>query len=884
MYRGTVVLACALLVGASPALAQTSDPDVLDYREHDASVTALNILPPGQGRYMNGPELALAQATGEQPPHNTDQMEMYDRMVQGAPEVTEGELADYFKDASLGVRADDIAREYGPRTGVTVRRDGYGVPHVYGATRSDTMFGAGYVTAEDRLFMIDTLRHVGRGRTSEFLGASEANLAMDRASYLAAGYTEDELQQMIDRGTKLDPEIGAIAQQDLEDFTAGVNAFIGEARADPSKLPGEYEALQQLPEDWKPTDTVAVASLIGSQLGVGGGRELDNAAFLEALRAEGFSARAARRVLADFRFANDPEAPTTTNVRFDYRTARGRTDPRSVALPDRARDLQQQMSAATAPTHIDGPFGRIALRLPEAASNALLVGPQLSASGRPIAVFGPQVAYWSPEILMEMELVGPGIHTRGVGFPGISQYTLLGRGRNYAYSATSAGGDQVDIFAERLCDPEGGEPDQDSTFYLEGRKCVEMYERTDQWVAKPSAAGFPPEPGGDSVLVTMTTQRTDDGIVQARGTIDDEPVAFVAKRSTFKKEVDSAGAYVLASDPGYMKSARDFQRAFALFGFTFNWFYLDHRDIAFQLGGYHPLRAPRTDLDLPVWGTNDKWDWQGRLSFDATPKDISPAKGFITSWNNKQAPGFAASDGQYSFGPVHRVDPLDAGIERVAEREGEVSLVDLVNIMGDAATVDLRGFKVLPVMLDAVGRPRDDDLVRAVGLLREWVQSGAHRRDRDSDGSYEHSSAIALMDEWWGRAAQAIFSPVLGGAYEFLPVGLDNAPGPLGSAYQNGLYGHVHKDLRAVLGRDVAGGFSRDYCGGGRIGRCRSAVRASLSGAIDALTEVFGADPQGWDADEEADMIEFTPVGVQGQDPMQWQNRPTFQQVLEFGG
>jgi hypothetical protein len=30
-------------------------------------------------------------------------------------------------------------------------------------------------------------------------------------------------------------------------------------------------------------------------------------------------------------------------------------------------------------------------------------------------------------------------------------------------------------------------------------------------------------------------------------------------------------------------------------------------------------------------------------------------------------------------------------------------------------------------------------------------------------------------------------------------------------------------------------------------------------------------------------MIQFTAVGLQTQEPMRWQNRPTYQQVLEFG-
>ena len=97
-------------------------------------------------------------------------------------------------------------------------------------------------------------------------------------------------------------------------------------------------------------------------------------------------------------------------------------------MPDDPGQLTPAAEAARLPAKIDGPFGPIPLRFPEGQSNALLVGSELSESGRPIAVMGPQVGYWSPEILMEIDLHGPGIDARGVGFPGISQYVLLGRG------------------------------------------------------------------------------------------------------------------------------------------------------------------------------------------------------------------------------------------------------------------------------------------------------------------------------------------------------------------------------------------------------------------------------------------------------------------------
>src|SRR4029077_12558062 len=82
--------------------------------------------------------------------------------------------------------------------------------------------------------------------------------------------------------------------------------------------------------------------------------------------------------------------------------------------------------------------------LPSVMSNALLVDAKHTASGRPIAVMGPQVGYFAPQILQEVDLHAPDYDARGASFPGTSFIVELGRGQDYAWSATSADTDVVD--------------------------------------------------------------------------------------------------------------------------------------------------------------------------------------------------------------------------------------------------------------------------------------------------------------------------------------------------------------------------------------------------------------------------------------------------------
>ena len=74
------------------------------------------------------------------------------------------------------------------------------------------------------------------------------------------------------------------------------------------------------------------------------------------------------------------------------------------------------------------------------------------------------------------------------------------------------------------------------------------------------------------------------------------------------------------------------------------------------------------------------------------------------------------------------------------------------------------------------------------------------------------------MDAWWTPLVRAIYDPVLGEALVDRIRAINpfhQAPGPGGSAFFDGWYGYVEKDLRTLLGKRVRGRYSRRYCGGG---------------------------------------------------------------------
>src|SRR5436190_4380846 len=298
--------------GSPPAKRAAAIPP---YGTHDAGGFR-NVLPPGEAGTDNAAQLAQFQATGSYPPHWTDQQPLYDKLIQGAEGLTNAKIPDYYKDATFGVKPGDVESTTQPKPGVKIIRDRqYGIPHIYGRTRGDTMFGEGYAGAQDRLFLMDILRHTGRAQLSSFVGGSPSNREMDRTQWQLAPYTEADLQKQIDQAGKFYGKAGLQLVQDVKAYVAGINAYIAKAKTHPGMMPSEYAALGKLPQSWKMTDVVAEASLIGGIFGKGGGRELDSAQLMQSFESR-FGHRAGRRAWLGFRSKHDPEAPTTLPPRL----------------------------------------------------------------------------------------------------------------------------------------------------------------------------------------------------------------------------------------------------------------------------------------------------------------------------------------------------------------------------------------------------------------------------------------------------------------------------------------------------------------------------------------------------------------------------------------
>jgi acyl-homoserine lactone acylase PvdQ len=801
--RKTVaLLAAALLVIGVSASAATRPA---------ARNVVLNVLPPGQsGSFALGP-------------HATDQLRLYDRLTPMFDAVRPGDLSRTFKPERFGLGGRKPARVERPRRGVRILRDGWDVPHVYGRTRADVEFGAGWATAEDRGFLVELLRGPGRIAALDVPGIDAFSLVGSGREVESSPAAEAFLASQVALARRAGPE-GRQLVRDVDAYVAGINAY---RRA--HRVPGAA---------WTRNDVIAIASLIGAVFGKGGGDEVRRSQLRADLENRFLDVGMGGQVWNDLREQEDPETPVTAPKRVSWYTP-----PEGLGGDQVVFDFQPWAQPLGTRRHM-------------AMSNALLISARRSATGHPIMVAGPQVGYTYPEILMELDLHGGGIDARGAAFPGLSFYVLLGRGKDFAWSATSAQTDIVDDFAEPTC--------RDDTHYLFEGECREMGT-----FDAGTLHGRPSEP--DRRLVYRTT---DHGpVIGYAQAIGGRRVAISQARSTRGRELLS-GIGFQELNTNRVRSARTFLRAMSKVELTFNWFYADDRDIAMFSSGRIPVRAPGVEMGLPTPGTGE-YEWRGFVPASQHVQAIDPPSGAIVNWNNKPGRGVPAADDNWAYGSVQRVDLLNAAV--AARRKHTVA--SLVAAMNKAATQDLRVVRVLPE-IDRVlktGPPpnaRDGELLM---LLESWRAKGASRLDRDLDGKIDDPGA-AIMDAAWPKLADAVMRPILGPLVDRLAqlMPRDDAPNPGGSSYLSGWYGYVEKDLRRFFGGN---GFATRFCGAGDLGRCRADLWAALDAAGDELQAAQGPNPSAWRADATAERIRFSGFLA---DTMRWANRPTFQQVVSF--
>ncbi len=327
-------------------------------------------------------------------------------------------------------------------------------------------FGAGWVTARDRGLLLELGRGPARAAVADMPGIDAFSLVTSGQTFTPSAATEQLVTDQI--------------QVILDEYGDEGEEIISDAQAYADGLTAYWEAndIDQAPATVN--DVIATTAFIGSIFGAGGGSEARNAEFLSALqnrlgRGAGPPGLGGPDARQRPRGTDHPRGalrvPRTDRRRGD-RIGRHRRGFGHLARPDRepegapAPDAEARC-ASTRPRRRSADADGIELAD---------VDPEASVNGTTLAVMGPQLGYYYPEIVQQIHLTGPGIEAQGAAVPGLSMYLLLGRTEDYAWSLTSANQDVRDVFAEILCEPDGSAPTRESTHYEFDGECIPFEE------------------------------------------------------------------------------------------------------------------------------------------------------------------------------------------------------------------------------------------------------------------------------------------------------------------------------------------------------------------------------------------------------------------------
>ncbi|MRR19904.1 penicillin acylase family protein, partial [bacterium] len=289
---------------------------------------------------------------------------------------------------------------------VRVIRDERGMPHIYASNAHDLYFMTGYVTAQERLWQMDMVRHATQGRLSELFKRD-----MTSTDYFLRALGMSAKSRMLIE--KEDPAILAT----LQAYTDGVNAWIAESG---KKLPPEFRILGYKPEPWTMIDITNIIGFIGWDLASSNlSDEITRYKLGKMIGPE-----KAAELIADWKLVDE------------------------VVFPDFEIDeklMEEALSAIGSMKELEE-LGIFSL----SGSNNWAVSGSRSETGKPILSNDMHLGLNVPGFWMQVHQVIPGeLNVTGVIFPG-EPFVVAGHNERIAWGMTNLSVDDIDLFVETV--------------------------------------------------------------------------------------------------------------------------------------------------------------------------------------------------------------------------------------------------------------------------------------------------------------------------------------------------------------------------------------------------------------------------------------------------
>jgi penicillin amidase len=585
---------------------------------------------------------------------------------------------------------------------VSVVRDAHGVPHIQASTQQDMMMAQGYVTAQDRLWQMDTFRRNANGNLAELMGPALVR--------------HDEVQRVLQfRNTaqRIYDNLSAQERARLDAYARGVNLFIAQSEQN-GDLPVEFKLLHYRPEPWTGVDSISVGMMMVQTLDTHWPTKLSRARIAAKLKNP--------KLLADLYPVGSWRDRPPTGTILDL------SQPHAVpAAPasDDDDDEDEPSSASAAPAPIGTNSLLQLLGLPTcqgcvSGSNNWVVAGSHTASGKPLLSNDMHLGLTVPNIWYMADISAPGFHAAGVSLPGLP-FIVAGHNEHVAWGFTALMGDVQDLYEEQL----------------DGRG--DYKDASGEW--KPLKVDHELIRVRGSHDVALDVSFTAHGpLLNPLLTKDSDPISL--RWTLYDTSLNSIPLYEINSASNWT----EFSSALKNWDWpTQNLVYADDQGhIAYHAIGQIPIR-PAGLVPIPIADTTH--EWQGYIPFDSLPNAVDPPSGFLATANSRVTTDAAP----YPIS-LEWIDPYRAErIYKLLDGRSGLTPKDMLAVQTDIySDMDQEFGQRLAYAIDHTGGV-DARLRQAADLMRSW------------DGRLSVNSAAASLVTQSRRALwPLILEPKLG--------------------------------------------------------------------------------------------------------------------------
>jgi penicillin G amidase len=594
---------------------------------------------------------------------------------------------------------------------VTVQRDNHGVPHLRAATLDDLVLAQGYVTAQDRLWQMDSLRRHAAGTLAEILGPDL--LPHDRA------------QRTLQIRAAADRALATVAPDQLhllQQYADGVNASIADQT---THLPLEFRILRYQPAPWTPRDSILVGLVMFQDL---------TTTFPQELNREALTARLPLPLIADLypvgSWRDHPPAQPVVDLtapQTDIPDVPLDESQTKLTLPNQLfKNLNQSTSSRNPePIPTASPADLLALQQTLknpicdncfAGSNNWVVSGSHTASGKPLLSNDMHLAHSVPGIWYQADLEAPTptgtLHVTGVSLPGVP-FIIVGHNDHLAWGFTNLGAEVQDLSIE----------------HLRGTGPTTEYEAPDgTWHPILHKSEVIHVKGGRDVILDIQSV--------PHGTL---PAPIVS--DIFPSETRSLSLLWTIFDPANVTpsfyavdSANDWPSLHAAFS-TFGGpaqnlvFADDQGHIGYHAVGKIPIRgsltSPTPISPVPTDALDTTQQWVGYIPFDTLPQAFDPANGILATANARVTPDDYPFPITLNWAPPYRNERIWKLLaERSIATNNHLTPADMLAIQTDVySDLDHVLAERFAYAIDHATSPvfvHDKRLHQAADLLRDW--------------------------------------------------------------------------------------------------------------------------------------------------------------------